>query len=186
MIPASSQPPSLPSPPPATALGPAPRPAQLVGTPPHQSGRRACQSLQRRQQQRSCFPLPLPPCRLPPAHRVPQALSPARCRPGRGHRPWLRVRPPPTYRRRAQELEQLRPARDKALVLEQFVPVQEVDPTFFSGRQSVPGARRPAAQHPYSVLAEALQQAGKGALGRWCCPASVSWCWCVPAAGCWS
>ena len=33
-----------------------------------------------------------------------------------------------------EELEQLRPARDKALVLEQFVPVGDIDPTFYAGR----------------------------------------------------
>src|SRR5262249_1980060 len=34
----------------------------------------------------------------------------------------------------ADELEKLRPARDKALVLEQFVAIQDVDPVFFAGR----------------------------------------------------
>jgi hypothetical protein len=33
-----------------------------------------------------------------------------------------------------EELEQLRPARDKALVVEQFVPVADIDPTFYAGR----------------------------------------------------
>ena len=31
-----------------------------------------------------------------------------------------------------EELEQLRPARDKALVLEHFVPVGDIDPTFYA------------------------------------------------------
>jgi DNA end-binding protein Ku len=33
-----------------------------------------------------------------------------------------------------EELDQLRPARDKALVLEQFVPLAAIDPTCFAGR----------------------------------------------------
>jgi DNA end-binding protein Ku len=65
-----------------------------------------------------------------------------------------------------QELEQLRPARDQALVLEQFAPLQDVDPTFFAGRSLYLLPDGPAAQHPYGVLAEAMQQAGQGALGR--------------------
>jgi DNA end-binding protein Ku len=66
----------------------------------------------------------------------------------------------------SEELEQLRPARDKALVLEQFLPVAAVDPTFFAGRSLhlVPDGL--AAQHPYGVLVAALRQAGKGALGQ--------------------
>jgi len=65
-----------------------------------------------------------------------------------------------------EELDQLRPARDRALVLEQFVPTQEVDPTFFAGRSLYLLPDGAAAQHPYGVLVEALQQAGKGALAR--------------------
>jgi DNA end-binding protein Ku len=65
-----------------------------------------------------------------------------------------------------QELDQLRPARDKALVLEQFVPAGDVDPTFFAGRSLYLLPDGPAAQHPYGVLAEAMQGAGRGALGR--------------------
>ena len=66
----------------------------------------------------------------------------------------------------AEELEQLRPARDKALVLEQFVPVGDIDPTFYAGRSLYLLPDGVAAQHPYGVLAEAMQQAGQGALGR--------------------
>jgi DNA end-binding protein Ku len=66
----------------------------------------------------------------------------------------------------AEELNRLRPVRDRALILEQFLPVQEVAPTFFAGRSLYLFPDGPAAQHPYSVLVEALQQAGQGALGR--------------------
>lgn len=66
----------------------------------------------------------------------------------------------------AEELEQLRPARDKALVLEQFVPVGDIDPTFYAGRSLYLVADGVAAQHPYCVLAEAMQETGQAALGR--------------------
>jgi DNA end-binding protein Ku len=65
----------------------------------------------------------------------------------------------------AEELEQLRPARDRALVLEQFVPVGDIDPTFYAGRSLYLLPDGVAAQHPYGVLAQAMQQAGQGALG---------------------
>jgi DNA end-binding protein Ku len=66
----------------------------------------------------------------------------------------------------AEELERLRPARDKALVLEQFVPIADVDPTFFAGRSLHLVPDGVAAQHPYGVLAEALRRVGKAGLGR--------------------
>ena len=65
-----------------------------------------------------------------------------------------------------EELHQLRPARDKALILEQFLPVQAIAPTFFAGRSLYLLPDGPAAQHPYGVLVDALQQAGQGALAR--------------------
>ncbi len=65
-----------------------------------------------------------------------------------------------------EELDKLRPDRDKALVLEQFVALAEVDPTFFAGRSLHLLPDGPAAQHPFGVLVDALRQAGKGALGR--------------------
>jgi DNA end-binding protein Ku len=65
-----------------------------------------------------------------------------------------------------EELYRLRPARDKALVLEQFVPVTDVDPVFFAGRSLYLLPDGGAAHHPYGVLLEAMQQAGLGALGR--------------------
>jgi DNA end-binding protein Ku len=66
----------------------------------------------------------------------------------------------------AEELDKLRPARDKALVLEQFVAVGEVDPVFFSGRSLYLLPDGAAAQHPYAVLVDALRQSAKAALGR--------------------
>jgi DNA end-binding protein Ku len=65
-----------------------------------------------------------------------------------------------------EELDQLRPAKDKALVLEQFVAVQDVDPVFFAGRSLFLLPDGVAARHPYGVLAAAMRQAGKAALGR--------------------
>jgi DNA end-binding protein Ku len=66
----------------------------------------------------------------------------------------------------AEELEQLRPARDHALIVEQFVPLGDIDPLFFAGRSLYLLPDGAAAQHPYGVLAEAMQQTGQGALGR--------------------
>jgi DNA end-binding protein Ku len=71
---------------------------------------------------------------------------------------WIVVEP--------EELDRLRPARDKALILEQFLPVQDVAPTLFAGRSLYLLPDGPAAQHSYSVLVDAFQQAGRGALGR--------------------
>jgi DNA end-binding protein Ku len=65
-----------------------------------------------------------------------------------------------------EELQQLRPARDQALILEHFLPVQDIAPTFFAGRSLYLLPDGPAAQHPYGVLVDALQHAGQGALGR--------------------
>ena len=65
-----------------------------------------------------------------------------------------------------QELDKLRPARDRALVLEQFVSIQEVDPVFFAGRSLYLLPDGVAAQHPYGVLLAALKQSARGALGR--------------------
>jgi DNA end-binding protein Ku len=66
----------------------------------------------------------------------------------------------------AEELDKLRPTRDKALVLEQFVGLDEVDPVFFSGRSLYLLPDGAAAQHPYAVLVDALRQSAKAALGR--------------------
>jgi DNA end-binding protein Ku len=64
------------------------------------------------------------------------------------------------------ELEKVRPAKDKALVLEQFLAVHDVDPVLFAGRSLYLLPDGVAARHPYGVVAEALQQGGKWALGR--------------------
>jgi DNA end-binding protein Ku len=66
----------------------------------------------------------------------------------------------------SQELDHLRPARDQALLLEQCIPVAQVDASLFAGRSLHLLPDGAAAQHPYAVLAEALAAAGQGALGR--------------------
>jgi DNA end-binding protein Ku len=65
-----------------------------------------------------------------------------------------------------EELDKVRPAKDKALVLEHFVDVHQVDPVLFAGRSLYLLPDGMAARHPYGVLAEALEKAGKWALGR--------------------
>jgi DNA end-binding protein Ku len=65
-----------------------------------------------------------------------------------------------------EELNKLRPAKDRALVLEHFVPSHQVDPVLFAGRSLYLVPDGLAARHPYGVVAEALQQGGQWALGR--------------------
>ena len=65
-----------------------------------------------------------------------------------------------------EELEKLRPAKDKALMLEQFVSLGEIDPVRFAGRSLYLWPDGVAAQHPYGVLVAALHKTGKAALGR--------------------
>src|SRR5262249_17963106 len=65
-----------------------------------------------------------------------------------------------------EELEKLRPAKDKALMLEQFVSLREIDPVRFAGRSLYLLPDGVAAQHPYGVLVTALHKTGKAVLGR--------------------
>src|SRR5438105_4045642 len=65
-----------------------------------------------------------------------------------------------------EELEKLRPAKDKAMVLEQFIALREIDPVRFAGRSLYLWPDGVAAQHPYGVLVAALHKTGKAALGR--------------------
>lgn len=64
------------------------------------------------------------------------------------------------------ELEKLRPAKDRGLILEQFVDPHQIDPVFFSGRSLYLLPEGPPAQHPYDVLCDAMRQGSKQALGR--------------------
>jgi DNA end-binding protein Ku len=66
----------------------------------------------------------------------------------------------------AEELEKVRPAKDKALVLEKFIPAYQVDPALYSGRTLYLLPDGIASRHPYGVVAEALLQGGKWAIGR--------------------
>jgi DNA end-binding protein Ku len=65
-----------------------------------------------------------------------------------------------------EELDNIRPAKDKALTLEQFVEPAEVDAVRFSGRTLHLLPDGIGAHRPYRVLAAALQQRGLWALGR--------------------
>ena len=65
-----------------------------------------------------------------------------------------------------EELEKLRPAKDKALVLEQFIALRDIDPVRFAGRSLYLWPDGVAAQHPYGVLVAALHKTGKAALAR--------------------
>lgn len=64
------------------------------------------------------------------------------------------------------ELEQLRPPKEKALMLEQFVEADQVDPVMLSGRTLYLFPDGLAAQQSYVLLAEAMQQRSCCAVGR--------------------
>jgi DNA end-binding protein Ku len=66
----------------------------------------------------------------------------------------------------ADEVDKIRPVKDKALVLEQFVPAHQVDPVLWAGRSLYLAPDGIGAQHPYGVLAQALQEGRKWAIGR--------------------
>src|SRR5258707_2134499 len=65
-----------------------------------------------------------------------------------------------------EELDQLRPARDRALRLERFLTPAPLDPVLHSGRSLYLMPDGPAAEPGYAVLAAALVQRGRWALGR--------------------
>ena len=64
------------------------------------------------------------------------------------------------------QLDQLRPAPDRALCLERFLEAEQFDPALFSGRSLYLLPDGLAAQHPYLVLSQALHERRKWALGR--------------------
>jgi DNA end-binding protein Ku len=65
-----------------------------------------------------------------------------------------------------EECEKFRAVKDKALVLEQFVPVHQIDPVMFAGRSLYLVPDGVASRHSYAVMAEAMHNASKWALGR--------------------
>ena len=64
------------------------------------------------------------------------------------------------------ELERLRPPKEKALLLEQFVEAGQVEPVMLSGRTLYLFPDGLAAQRPYLLLAEAMQRRDCWAVGR--------------------
>jgi DNA end-binding protein Ku len=64
------------------------------------------------------------------------------------------------------ELDQLRPAQDKALRLERFLAPAQLDPLLFAGRSLYLVPDGPAAELGYGVLRTALAQRQRWALGR--------------------
>jgi DNA end-binding protein Ku len=65
-----------------------------------------------------------------------------------------------------EELDQLRPAQDKALRLERFLAPAQLDPVLCSGRSMYLVPDGPAAEPGYAVLLTALMQRQRWALGR--------------------
>ncbi len=64
------------------------------------------------------------------------------------------------------ELDKLRPAKDKALQLEQFVDADQIDPAMFSGRSLYLFPDGLPAHRSYLVLAQAMQKRNCWAVGR--------------------
>ena len=61
------------------------------------------------------------------------------------------------------ELEPFIPSATKTVELEEFVDLEEIDPVFFDGAYYVAPGSNPK---PYVLLAQAMEQAGKVAIGR--------------------
>jgi DNA end-binding protein Ku len=66
----------------------------------------------------------------------------------------------------ADEVDQLRPAQDRALRLEHFLTPGECDPLLYAGRSLYLLPDGPAAMHGYLVLHAVLVQRGRWALGQ--------------------
>jgi DNA end-binding protein Ku len=66
----------------------------------------------------------------------------------------------------AEERQKTRPTKDRALVLEQFIPNYQVDPLLYAGRGLYVLPDGVAARHPYALLTQALQEANTCALGH--------------------
>ena len=64
------------------------------------------------------------------------------------------------------ELDQLRPPKDKGLVLEQVVHPEWIDPALFAGRSLYLAPDGRPARRPYRILTEALALRRKWAMGR--------------------
>jgi DNA end-binding protein Ku len=64
------------------------------------------------------------------------------------------------------ELERLRPARDRALALDNFIDLDEIDPLFYAGRSLYLAPDGLAAATAYTVLAHAMRMRRQAALGR--------------------
>src|SRR5271166_4261316 len=65
-----------------------------------------------------------------------------------------------------EELDQLRPAQDRALRLERFLTPTQFEPVLHAGRSLYLLPDGPAAQPGYALLTAALVQRGRWALGR--------------------
>jgi DNA end-binding protein Ku len=64
------------------------------------------------------------------------------------------------------ELERLRPARDRALTLDNFIDLEQIDPLLYAGRSLYLAPAGGAAVTAYTVLAQAMRTRHQAALGR--------------------
>jgi DNA end-binding protein Ku len=63
-----------------------------------------------------------------------------------------------------EEIEAVRPTRSSTIDLEDFVPLDEIDPVYFSKAYYLVPHRD--SDHPYAVLLRAMQRSGLAAIGR--------------------
>jgi DNA end-binding protein Ku len=63
-----------------------------------------------------------------------------------------------------EELETVRPTRSATIDLEDFVPLDEIDPVYFAKAYYLAPHRD--SEHPYAVLLRAMQRTGLAAIGR--------------------
>ena len=64
------------------------------------------------------------------------------------------------------QLDQLRPVKDRALCLEHFLDPDQLDPALFSGRSLYLLPDGLVAQHPYAVVRQAMKERRQWAVGR--------------------
>jgi len=65
-----------------------------------------------------------------------------------------------------EELDKLRPAKDRALTIDAFISPEELDPIYFDGRMYVLAPDGSEAAQPYAVLLAAMQRQERWGIGQ--------------------
>jgi DNA end-binding protein Ku len=66
----------------------------------------------------------------------------------------------------SEELDAVRTKKERALTIDAFVPPTLIDPVYFDGRMYYLVPDGPAAQEPYTIIAEAMEQAECWGVGQ--------------------